>query len=110
MSLPLQVSTGLDWMDDAQCARVDTELFYPDHGQNATDAKAVCGRCYVREECLTYANAARETHGVWGGLTERERRNVDPDRVFPCGVCEMRFFTTHARARHLWTIHREETT
>jgi WhiB family redox-sensing transcriptional regulator len=37
-------------------------------------AKALCGRCYFANECLNYALAARETSGVWGGLTSRERQ------------------------------------
>jgi WhiB family redox-sensing transcriptional regulator len=43
---------------------------------DAEEAKAVCSSCPVRQACLEYSLAAREREGVWGGLTERERRRI----------------------------------
>jgi WhiB family transcriptional regulator, redox-sensing transcriptional regulator len=67
-----------DWRQQARCRGADSELFYP-AGEDlaaAEPAKRICARCPVREPCLEYALATREKHGVWGGLTERERRRV----------------------------------
>jgi len=70
----------LPWMDDAACAQVDPEAFFPEKGGSTRDAKGVCrGRgdvagCEVREQCLAYALSNDERFGIWGGLSERERR------------------------------------
>lgn len=64
------------WMVDALCAVVDPELFYPEKGESAAAAKMLCRRCPVRAECLAYALASHEKFGVWGGLSERERRKL----------------------------------
>lgn len=65
------------WHADAMCAQVDTELFFPEKGSGHTtvrDAKRVCASCDVRVECLEFALDNGERFGVWGGLSERERR------------------------------------
>jgi len=64
------------WMADGLCAQVDPELFYPEAGESNREAKRVCGGCEVRVKCLAYALAHRERFGVWGGLSERERRRM----------------------------------
>lgn len=66
------------WRDRAACRGVDPDIFYPvtDDEADAAAAKAVCARCPVREACAEYALAAREKLGVWGGLTERDRRRI----------------------------------
>jgi WhiB family redox-sensing transcriptional regulator len=66
-----------DWRDDAACARTDPETFYPQgHTAQAMEeaAKRVCAGCPVREECLDYALSTGQYVGVWGGLSESERR------------------------------------
>ena len=68
-----------DWWRSAACQEADPELFFPvaPHGPGAGEiarAKAVCAGCQVRRECLQYALATRQLHGVWGGTTEDERR------------------------------------
>ncbi len=69
-----------DWRDHALCRGVDPSVFHPaDEEENefsADPAKAICFRCPVREACLEHAVAVREKHGVWGGLTARERRRL----------------------------------
>ncbi|MEO3757066.1 WhiB family transcriptional regulator [Mycobacterium sp. B14F4] len=62
-------------MDDARCAGVNVAVFYPNSGDKAgvQRAKAICGSCPVRRECLAWAVGRREMHGVWGGMTRRER-------------------------------------
>ena len=68
--------TGGGWRALAACRGVDPEIFHPSDEDDPSAAKAVCAECPVRESCLEHALAVREKHGVWGGLTERERRRV----------------------------------
>ena len=65
-----------DWMRLARCTEVDPELHFPDKGHSTVPAKKVCFSCEVRPECLEYALANHERFGVWGGLSERERRLI----------------------------------
>ena len=62
------------WRELAACRGADLDLFFPERGETAEPARRVCARCPVREPCLDYAVSNRIIHGVWGGLTERERR------------------------------------
>jgi WhiB family redox-sensing transcriptional regulator len=69
----------MDWRDSAACLTVDPELFFPVGNTGpAVDqiekAKAVCARCTVTEQCLQYALETSQDSGVWGGLSEDERR------------------------------------
>jgi WhiB family transcriptional regulator, redox-sensing transcriptional regulator len=64
------------WQDSANCLGVDPDLFFPERGASTKEAKEVCRGCVVREECLEYALANGEKFGIWGGLSERERRRV----------------------------------
>jgi WhiB family transcriptional regulator, redox-sensing transcriptional regulator len=64
----------LAWQGAALCAETDPEAFFPEAGQPARAAKRVCDACPVRAECLEYAVANGVMFGIWGGLTERERR------------------------------------
>jgi len=71
----------LAWRLDAACKHLPTELFFPvGHGPGAQAqtnvAKAVCGACSVRAECLNYALGANAQYGVFGGMSEEERREV----------------------------------
>lgn len=66
----------LSWREDALCAQTDPELFYPEKGGSTKEAKAVCAQCLVRAECLDYALATQQRFGVYGGLSERERRKL----------------------------------
>jgi hypothetical protein len=62
------------WRQLAACHGVDLGVFFPERGETAGPARQVCAACPVREPCLEYALSNRITHGIWGGLTERERR------------------------------------
>src|ERR1700739_605766 len=55
---------------------VDPDLFFPERGASTREAKEVCRGCVVREDCLEYALANGEKFGIWGGLSERERRKI----------------------------------
>ena len=66
----------LSWQDRALCAQTDPEAFFPEKGGSTREAKRVCTSCEVRAECLEYALANDERFGIWGGLSERERRKL----------------------------------
>ncbi|MDQ0733997.1 WhiB family transcriptional regulator [Arthrobacter agilis] len=66
----------LSWQADALCAQTDPEAFFPEKGGSTRDAKKVCGSCMVKSECLEYALENDERFGIWGGLSERERRRL----------------------------------
>jgi WhiB family redox-sensing transcriptional regulator len=64
------------WQDRALCAQTDPEAFFPEKGGSTREAKKICLGCEVRAECLDYALAHDERFGIWGGLSERERRRL----------------------------------
>ena len=65
-----------NWREWARCRGVDPEIFYPPEEDEGLDAKEICAGCPVREVCLDHALNRREKIGVWGGMTERERRRM----------------------------------
>ncbi|MGV1034590.1 MAG: WhiB family transcriptional regulator [Microbacteriaceae bacterium] len=67
---------ALAWQADSLCAQTDPEAFFPEKGGSTRDAKKICGSCEVRAECLEYALQNDERFGIWGGLSERERRKL----------------------------------
>ncbi len=67
---------SLEWQDRALCKQTDPEAFFPEKGGSSREAKKVCTSCDVRAECLDYALKHDERFGIWGGLTERERRKL----------------------------------
>jgi WhiB family redox-sensing transcriptional regulator len=64
------------WQDRALCAQTDPEAFFPEKGGSTREAKRICLGCEVRDDCLEYALANDERFGIWGGLSERERRRL----------------------------------
>jgi WhiB family transcriptional regulator, redox-sensing transcriptional regulator len=64
------------WQERALCAQVDPELFFPEKGGSTRDAKNICAQCEVRDECLGDALENDERFGIWGGMSERERRRL----------------------------------
>lgn len=67
------------FVSDALCARkgeANPDAFFPKKGDSGREAKKVCARCLVSDECAQYALDRDERHGIWGGLTERERRRL----------------------------------
>jgi WhiB family redox-sensing transcriptional regulator len=83
MALHALLEDGLDrsWQRRANCMGVDPELFFPERGASTREAKEVCRGCVVREDCLEFAIANSEKFGIWGGMSERERRRVRRARV-----------------------------
>jgi WhiB family redox-sensing transcriptional regulator len=66
----------LAWQDQALCAQTDPEAFFPEKGGSTREAKRICVGCEVKQECLEYALMQDERFGIWGGLSERERRRL----------------------------------
>lgn len=66
----------LSWQVDSLCAQTDPEAFFPEKGGSTRDAKKICTSCEVRAQCLEYALENDERFGIWGGLSERERRKL----------------------------------
>jgi WhiB family redox-sensing transcriptional regulator len=64
------------WQERALCAQTDPEAFFPEKGGSTREAKRICLGCEVRDACLEYALAHDERFGIWGGLSERERRRL----------------------------------
>lgn len=71
----------MDWRNEASCRDADPDLFFPIGTtgiavEQVDTAKRICGSCLVREPCLEFALASNQDAGVWGGLTEDERRTL----------------------------------
>ena len=64
------------WQERALCAQTDPEAFFPEKGGSTREAKRICLGCEVKDECLESALANDERFGIWGGLSERERRRL----------------------------------
>lgn len=83
--LRLRMTEGrpFDWMNQAACLGANPELFFPDRGENldAEEARQICRGCSFREDCLEYALANHERFGVWGGMSERDRRRLRRRRI-----------------------------
>jgi WhiB family transcriptional regulator, redox-sensing transcriptional regulator len=73
---PDQSPEERSWHDQANCLGVDPDLFFPERGASTREAKEVCRGCVVREACLEYALSNGEKFGIWGGMSERERRRL----------------------------------
>ena len=71
---PVPAWTG--WRYQAACRGTDLEVFFPGPGESAEPARRVCAECPVWQPCLSYALSQGIVHGIWGGLTERDRRPV----------------------------------
>ena len=82
MLIELEVdSTDRRWQERANCLGVDPDLFFPERGASTKEAKSVCGGCEVKMECLEYALRHGEKFGIWGGMSERERRRIRRQRA-----------------------------
>jgi WhiB family redox-sensing transcriptional regulator len=68
------------WQESANCLGVDPDLFFPERGVSIKEARSVCSGCEVRLECLEYALRHGEKFGIWGGMSERERRRIRRQR------------------------------
>lgn len=73
----------IGWQEKAVCSLADPEIFFPERGGSSRAARAVCDECPVRMECLEYALDNKEQFGIWGGTSERERRQLRRGRAAP---------------------------
>lgn len=88
MAAPIRIDWSATWRFRAACRGEDSSLFFaPGYFERRAEkdareraAKGICARCEVKEMCLEYALATRESHGVWGGRNEQERRALLRER------------------------------
>lgn len=66
----------IDWPNDANCVKMNVDMFPRRAEEQKYTARGVCFSCRVRRDCLVEALNRREEFGVWGGMTERERRRI----------------------------------
>jgi WhiB family redox-sensing transcriptional regulator len=64
------------WADFGRCAGVDPDVFFPRPGDDTSRAKSLCQQCPVRSACLEWALDTNQKHGIWGGMTEGQRRRL----------------------------------
>ncbi|MDQ3708844.1 MAG: WhiB family transcriptional regulator [Actinomycetota bacterium] len=86
MAAPAQPPTtwSTEWQRQGLCRAGDSSVFFPpahferkpEREAREARAKTICARCPVRQECLSWALAIREPHGVWGGRSESERKQL----------------------------------
>lgn len=89
---PAAVPSPPAWMVGAPCSTVDPDLWFPEKGESAADAKRVCLRCDLRRTCLEWALETDQQYGVWGAASETDRRRLKrgiapkpPGRCLHCG-------------------------
>ena len=76
-----QIAERPDWHDDAICNQMDPTIWFPKQKKFTADAKVICLRCPVKDQCLAEALVNNERFGVWGGLNEPERRALREKRI-----------------------------
>ena len=83
--VPVYVRTG-NWADDANCLGMNPDIFFPTRGEDVARARAICRACDVQVECAHYALNQDDTlQGIWGGLTQRDRRRIRRGKPRPAG-------------------------
>jgi WhiB family redox-sensing transcriptional regulator len=70
------VTAKPDWYDAAECKGLDPDMFYPERGVSTDEAKQVCAMCPVQVQCAEHAIVTMEKNGIWGGLSERQRKTI----------------------------------
>ncbi len=88
------------WWERAACKGIDIKVFYPQRGNPAKKAKRICATCPVLNTCRAYALMAGERVGIWGGLSEKERRLIRAARGIidiRCADCAGWFTPTNSR-------------
>lgn len=74
--MSLDFSKPPKWTEQAVCASVDPELFYPEQGGSTRKAIRICRTCPVASDCLAYAVSIGEREGIWGGVAPTGRRGM----------------------------------
>lgn len=70
----------LHWQESALCAQTDPDVFFPEKGGSTAPATSICTRCEVRADCLEYAISNDIRHGIWGGMSDNDRRRISRER------------------------------
>jgi len=70
----------MSWQDFANCRGADPDLFFPERGASTRTAKQICRECTVLAQCLEFAIVSSEKFGIWGAMSERERRKIRRER------------------------------
>lgn len=91
-----------EWVSQGLCGQTDPEAFFPEKGGSTREAKKTCARCPVAAECLDYAIEHEERFGIWGGLSERERRKLMP-AIKGQAPANGNTFKTHCVSGHEFT-------
>ncbi|MGZ6005588.1 MAG: WhiB family transcriptional regulator [Candidatus Saccharimonadales bacterium] len=75
-------SIPADWLIQAKCKGLDPSVFHPEPNEERKRQKAIsyCSQCVVKAECLEYALNVKEKHGIWGGKTASQRRQIQKQR------------------------------
>jgi len=70
------------WITQAACTGLDTELFFPPHGDSThgSQAKQICNGCPVVTDCLLYALTDLQLVGVWGATSHKQRKQIHRNR------------------------------
>ena len=95
------------WTQEALCAETDPEIFFPSKGDKEAVvlARTVCAECPVAAQCLDYALRMNETHGVWGGLSPKQRAQLRNGRKKPARECTENGCARAHKARGLCAMH-----
>lgn len=80
MSIIAEVLMPPEWTKKALCAEVDPNIFFPEIGEDVAKVKRICKACDVKEECLKFSLDNDERFGIWGGLSEINRRKLRAER------------------------------
>ena len=94
------------WTEQALCNQTDPDAFFPEKGGSTRAAKRTCASCDVRAECLEYALDHGERFGIWGGLSETERHQLERTRTRP--PCTAADCDKPLHARELCRTHYEQ--
>ena len=81
--MQLQLQVGEDWRAAGLCSRTNPDLWFSPGAVEHKEAKRICRDCPVRQQCLQYAMETPVDHGIWGGMTERERRRYRRQSLLP---------------------------
>ncbi|MBC8363634.1 MAG: WhiB family transcriptional regulator [Actinobacteria bacterium] len=81
MGIYAKPDLDMTWQEFSNCLGVDPDLFFPERGASTREAKEVCRGCVVQADCLEYALQNGEKFGIWGGMSERERRRIRRQRA-----------------------------
>lgn len=80
LSQSLLGSVGESWTEDANCKGADVDLFFSNDDTEQRRALEMCKGCPVQEPCLRFALSEGEMYGIWGGVSESDRRSMIRDR------------------------------